>query len=955
MIIIIAAALVFVGIFASALSRPLVRRIGLRNAVRRPREAALVMLGCILGTALIVGNSAVGDSYTASIRDQALGDFGNLDGLVDYNTRAEWADASARLATTSIRNVSTTTPAAVVRVPITTDASDRTAPRANMIEADYRRAGSIGAAPGLRLGSGPTPGSAWVSQAMATSLGLRVGSRLTVHTTPALTLRVARVVSNPLVSFLNGNLKPGDSLLVPAGTVLGAADRAPTTVFPRWLTLVVGDHPDANAAPVDAEVESVRSTLTRLVTPFNGEVAMVRAAALRAAIAGGKSTGGTLTTIGAFGIIAGILLLVNVLLMLAEERLAELGTMRAVGMSRGPLIGSFTLEGALYGVVGAFVGGGAGVLLGRLLVNLVQGDTEGSPAGTYRGLHLVFSVQGSTIAVGIAAGFLIAALAVIGTSYRVSRLDVIRSLRGLPDQSGNRRRVAVPLLTISSVLGALLAANGWFAGASIPLIFGVTVAWGCAGALAARRYGWRNGVLLGCVPLTLFCLAFPIITPDTRTDPSSTVIAGVVLVTAGVFLVNAGQGFFAAALRRIGRGRAVLPTRLGLANPVAHRVRMLLTVGPFALVVFTLAYAEGLTNVINHELARTAPRIGGDYTLFAESSTVNPYDFSRVDDDAVTHVARTGTLFASFVWNQEQPPRYWPVTSFDAQLARVKPSPLISRDASFASDAAVYRAVATNPDLFIADDDFLATFDGVGRGDDDPEPVAVGQTFTISSPVTGRARDVTVAGVTYGDMFGQGALYGEAGLRAIFGDQLRLTDAFMVAQGPLTTLMTDLERDGLANGLEAHDVKETARAVFSGVNDILKLFRADLGIGIIVGVAGIGVVLVRSVRDRRRQIGTLRAMGFDRGEIGGSFLVEGAFVAAQGLLVGVGFGYLTVLAATKGPIVVNVLGYEPPLPAPTLTTVGLAIGLMIVAVAASAIPARAASRIPPAVALRLVD
>ncbi|MEY2425988.1 MAG: putative transport system permease protein, partial [Actinomycetota bacterium] len=186
MIIVIAAAVVFVAIFAWGLSRPLVRRIGLRNAVRRPREAALVMLGCILGTALIVGNSAVGDSFTASIRDQALSDFGNLDALVDYNTRAEWASASARLATASVRQVSTTTPAAIVRVPITTDASDRTSPRANMIEADYRRAGSIGGTTGARLGSGPAPGTAWVSRAMANSLGLRTGSTLTVHTNPAL-------------------------------------------------------------------------------------------------------------------------------------------------------------------------------------------------------------------------------------------------------------------------------------------------------------------------------------------------------------------------------------------------------------------------------------------------------------------------------------------------------------------------------------------------------------------------------------------------------------------------------------------------------------------------------------------------------------------------------------------------------------------------------------------------
>ena len=58
---------------------------------------------------------------------------------------------------------------------------------------------------------------------------------------------------------------------------------------------------------------------------------MVRAERLERAIDVGKASSQFLTTIGAFGILSGALLLVNVLLMLAEERLPELGTMRAVG------------------------------------------------------------------------------------------------------------------------------------------------------------------------------------------------------------------------------------------------------------------------------------------------------------------------------------------------------------------------------------------------------------------------------------------------------------------------------------------------------------------------------------------------------------------------------------------------------------------------------------------------
>src|SRR5689334_9744461 len=123
------AALVALGLVIAAIRNPLVRRIGLRNAVRRPREAALVMLGCVLGTALIVGNSAVGDSFTASIQRQALGDFGALDASVSYNNRSDWAAGNAYLASKQLPGVETSAAAAVLKAPTTANTGDYTAPR----------------------------------------------------------------------------------------------------------------------------------------------------------------------------------------------------------------------------------------------------------------------------------------------------------------------------------------------------------------------------------------------------------------------------------------------------------------------------------------------------------------------------------------------------------------------------------------------------------------------------------------------------------------------------------------------------------------------------------------------------------------------------------------------------------------------------------------------------------
>ena len=52
-----------------------------------------------------------------------------------------------------------------------------------------------------------------------------------------------------------------------------------------------------------------------------------------------------------------------------------------------------------------------------------------------------------------------------------------------------------------------------------------------------------------------------------------------------------------------------------------------------------------------------------------------------------------------------------------------------------------------------------------------------------------------------------------------------------------------------------------------------------MGLGLIVGVAALGVISARSVVERRQQIGVLRAIGFQRRMVQASFLLESSFIA----------------------------------------------------------------------------
>jgi putative ABC transport system permease protein len=63
-------------------------------------------------------------------------------------------------------------------------------------------------------------------------------------------------------------------------------------------------------------------------------------------------------------------------------------------------------------------------------------------------------------------------------------------------------------------------------------------------------------------------------------------------------------------------------------------------------------------------------------------------------------------------------------------------------------------------------------------------------------------------------------------------------------------------------------------------------------LGLLVCIIALGVIAFRSVVERRQQIGMLRAIGYQRGAIGLTFVMESAFVALMGILSGMTGGVI---------------------------------------------------------------
>ena len=73
------------------------------------------------------------------------------------------------------------------------------------------------------------------------------------------------------------------------------------------------------------------------------------------------------------------------------------------------------------------------------------------------------------------------------------------------------------------------------------------------------------------------------------------------------------------------------------------------------------------------------------------------------------------------------------------------------------------------------------------------------------------------------------------------------------------------------------------------------LLLGFLTVGLVVGVAALGVISTRAVVERRQQIGMLRALGFQREMVSWIFLIESSFVAL--LCIGLGAGLALISAS----------------------------------------------------------
>ena len=969
-----------------ALRNRVLLRLGVRNLGRRRARSALIVVGLMLGTTIIASALATGDTMNHSIRATATRQLGQTDEIVAARGAAD--DISGELGSaTGTGYFPQGTVAKVQRalagkqltdgvmgaivedVAVQAPIQRQTEPSVTLFASDPAR--MSGFAP-IRSSKGGTvtldqlgPNEAYVNTKTADALDLRADDPMVVF----VGARPVRMRVRDVVRY-DGTMTADAAVLVPLVQAQKLFDK------PGLIKGIAISNRGTGDDAVGRSDEVVR-TLRPAVAPLGLETATTKADAIELADKAGNAFMSMFTTFGMFSIAAGILLIFLIFVMLAAERRGELGIARAVGTRRGHLVQMFTFEGAAYDLIAAAVG----ALLGAVIAYaMVLGIASAFGAGDEdAGFQVQYAVTARSLFVAFAIGGLLTLLVVAFSAWRVSVMTISTAIRNLPEPALPHRRRRFVLAGLAIGLGALMTLSGASAGAATPLMLGVSLVLiglvpmlrliGVPERLAYTGCGLAIAVAM-LLPWSLWEDVFGQISMDFTTW----VVSGLMTVIGAtwVMVYNADLILRAVGLALSRFGALVPVVKMAITYPLRARFRTGATLAMFTLVVFTLvtgtassgSFQKAFGNVdqfgggfqVRAGTSATAP-ITDMHAALQNARGIDPADFTAVGSQSVLSVKarQLGTrrsaesyvargLDQSFLEN----------TTFGLGA--------VARGYSSADD--VWRALATRPNLAVVDSTIVPRRDnfnfavlpdfqlsGFYFEDGTFDPIQL----SVRDPQTGRHVNLTVIGILKDtaplEMVGISS--SQATYQHAFPGRFEPTiHYFALAPGvdPAATAKK-LESAFLANGMQAESIQKVVDDAVAASRTLNRLIQGFMGLGLVVGVAALGVISARAVVERRQQIGVLRAIGFRQGMVQAVFLIESSFIALTSIVVG------TILGLILAQNIVSDSAQQASwenltLVVPWLNFAAIFLIVYLVALAATFAPAMRASRIRPAEALR---
>jgi putative ABC transport system permease protein len=912
-------------------------KMGVRNIPRRVAQSVLIVIGLMLSTLIISAALTTGDTVDHSVTKLAYDWLGHVDVTVMFDAdkstvateKAAVPEAAVTELETALANdpdVDGIVPVIFEPVPIINQRTNLSSPAATMVGVDPNRLDGF---PDIVTRDGRqvdlstlADDQIYLNKKGADELDARPGDTVTIYVQNApYTFTVADIVKD---NVLTGaiNLQGGGGGFAGEGMVT-RLDVAQNLLSRQGELDAIGISARGGVrdglALSDTVAQKVETTLGfhhfRNLEVTNQKQEFVDAAEL---------IGNVMTTMflvmGLFSIAAGILLIFMIFVMLAAERKPEMGMTRAVGSKRSQLIQSFLSEGMAYNLGSALVGAGLGVLVALAMTRLMA-----SFASQF-GVTIEPYVTPRSLIVAYCLGVVITFVTVVFSSWRVSRLNIVRAIRNIPEPTYRRATRRTLILGIVGILlGLLLAWAGIASEQFSPHALGVSLVL-LSSAAVLRYLALPERPVFTIVGLVLLGwwamppVLYEKIYPEMNSNIEAFFLSGIMMVTATTFVMVYNADLILLGVQRLGGrlGRILPAVRIAVAYPLANKFRTGMTMIMISLVVFAVVVMSIMNTSFNNLFLRDDSRGGWDIVVTENPNNpvgslrgaleMNPT--AKVDTSRFAAVGAvlfpnlfTGSDMRQVLdgatetgWDEHL------VYGLDDEFLATASIPLQTRARGYEDDAAVWEAVRTTPGLAVIDAFVVAAtgFGGQGlefhlEGVEDTDKVMDPITLEIRDPASKRTASVKLIGIiNYGASNNFFGMYlSEETFKEVYGPPDFSRFYVQLQPGTNSSRMAkDIEAALFTRGAQADSLKDLLEEQQATSNSFFYLIQGFMGLGLLVGTAAVGVIAFRSVVERRQEIGMLRAIGFQRSSVALGLLMETSFIAILGVASGIGLALL---------------------------------------------------------------
>ncbi|HTT25723.1 MAG TPA: FtsX-like permease family protein [Thermoplasmata archaeon] len=965
-VLLIAIVVVILGISAIlAVRHRITWRIAVRNFRRGRWRTVLIVLGLLVATTIVSGSLVIGDTVNAvsvHFTYQALGH--TDEGVYNESPAATYTVFPASYASGMITRLAGDPDIAgiIPEVGASVTIFDRTSgvpqTQISLLGADPNTTGALGtftSDSGAAL-VGPSPGHVFLDDLAASDLNASVGDTVVVYGVATMPAIVQAIVHDDD----RGGFLGGPNVFTNLATAQALENYSTDSIN---LIAV------ANAGTVQSAValsDTVSAKLNATLAALGAPVGLKVHELLKDSLAQAETAGNGLTTLflalGLFSIVAGAMLIVGIFVMIAEERKGEMGMLRAIGLTRYQLVLVYYFEGLLYSVGSALAGTLLGVGVGFGLTYAFSVLFSGGGV-TAAAILDSFTVTPQSLVIAYVVGFVLTVLTVLGTSFRVSRLNIVSAIRSVPEPPPTLRTYSqLAYIGVGmAALGALIL-DRTYAGTtdiSEPLIGGALLILGVA--FVASRFV-RNRPVFTAAGIALLLWGGVsqlrhLLLGTAHTGTIFVIFAEGILLVLGALLV---YGFNSDLLVRAvvaltqRRPKTVPIVRVGLSYPGRRPFRTAVNLAIFSLVIFTVVAVASFGASVSNGLSAEIQSQSGGYTYYAYAQnpipdlpgqiaanhTLAPL-FSEVvpliTGPVAVNATGFGTAYADAV--HAAPTNASPSSDFYSTNQYNFSSTLDGRSA-----ASIFQLLATNDSVAVVDSGYAAGGVSFSFGPAHPS-VSVGQTITLTS---GRNADVEHLEVV--------GLLSESFVSGVFVNPhvaARLnytgTNTFLIktAPGVGESRAADLLKAAFfPYGLITFDFAQILQSSIQTTQAIIGLLEIFVALGLAVGIAGMGIVALRAVVERRTEIGMLRAEGQTQVGVLTTFLLEYSYIALLGIGIGTSLGIVLDYQSSGA----GVGDFQFTVPWANIALVILvAYGLTIAAIIG---PSIKAARLPPAEAVR---